>query len=68
MIINIDVGTFAGGDKSCNKYYATSLAKSGYIATTLNYNYLPEVNLKKQVQDCMTAINEITEKYNQMEI
>lgn len=49
MIINIDGGTFAGGDKSCNKYYATSLAKSGYIATTLNYNYLPEVNLKKQV-------------------
>lgn len=68
MIINIHGGAFAGGDKSCNKYYAAYLAKSGYIVTTLNYHYLPEANLKKQVQDCMVAINEITKKYNQKEI
>lgn len=68
MIINIHGGAFSGGDKSCNKYYAAYLAKNGYIVTTINYHYLPEANLKKQVQDCMLAINEITKRYNRQEV
>lgn len=68
LIINIHGGAFAGGDKKVNKYYAAYLAKNNYAVATINYHYLPEANLKRQVQDCLKALEEIIKKYKKEEI
>lgn len=67
LIINIHGGAFSGGDKQVNKYYGAFLAKQNYQVTTINYHYLPEANLKKQVQDSLQAITYITQKYKKDE-
>ena len=67
LIINIHGGAFSGGDKQVNKYYGAFLAKHNYQVATINYHYLPEANLKRQVQDSLEAISYITKKYKKDE-
>jgi acetyl esterase/lipase len=56
-VMLIHGGAWIGGDKSEYTDAAKRLAKSGYVAATINYRLAPKGEYPKLVQDCLCALS-----------
>src|SRR5437773_1187034 len=50
-------GAWSGGSKAEFTQGAARLARSGYVAATINYRLLPDGAYPRDVQDCLCALS-----------
>ena len=64
VIIDIHGGGWMYGDKGLNENYCRALADKGYVVFDINYRLVPDVNVKEQIKDVMSALKWIGENIN----
>ncbi|MCQ2488418.1 MAG: alpha/beta hydrolase [Clostridia bacterium] len=60
VIIDIHGGGWFYGTKDINKNYCLHLAQRGFVVFNLSYRLVPEVTVKEQLQDVMSALDFIS--------
>lgn len=60
-IVDVHGGAWVYGDKKLNRHFCMHLAKRGFLTFNLNYDLIPTVTVKQQVQQIITALHYIHE-------
>lgn len=65
LVLDIHGGAWVYGDKKYNQHFCMNLSKHGFPVFNMNYSLVPEVDVKKQVQQIFDAIRFIRANYPQ---
>ncbi len=66
VIIDIHGGGWMYADKDLNIFYNQYLAARGFLVFSLSYRLVPEVTVREQLQDVMSALCAIKEKMKEL--